>query len=67
MEERKSLKQLLIYHSPDGSLSGVAVALNLSSPTISAVCSGQPVGKATAILISEFVEGVYSVAELMGV
>jgi hypothetical protein len=66
MEERKSLRQLLIYHSPDGSLAGAASAMGLSRPTVSTACAGQPIGKHAAKIISAFVEGAYSVVELVG-
>jgi hypothetical protein len=66
MEDRKSLRQLLIYHSPDGSLAGAADAMGLSRPTVSTACAGQPVGKYAARIISAFVEGAYSVIELVG-
>ena len=64
---RKSLKQVLIYYSPDGTLGGAAHRIGVSRQTISNVVSGKPVSRVTAQAISDFVENKYTQAELMGV
>ncbi len=67
MEDRKTLKQILVYHSPDGTLAGAADKMGISRQTLSTACSGHAVNKNTAVLISEFTRGAYTVAELMGI
>lgn len=66
-KNRKTLKQLIVYNSIDGSLGGAADQMELTRQTISSAVNGTPVGKKVAQKISEFVNGEYSVAELMGV